>query len=262
MELIDSHAHLDDTVFDAERDAVVSRAAAAGIRAIICIGTTAATSERCLAIAAQQPLVFAAAGIQPNYTAEALAGDWERIVAMASRPRVVGIGETGLDRYWQHADFATQQDYFQRHIELARTLDLPFIVHMRDCDADVLEMLRAARKLGPLRGVMHSFTGTLDTALECLDLGMEISFAGMVTYPKSTELRRIAARIPPDRILLETDSPYLSPHPLRKQRPNEPALLVHTAAVVAEELGMQPDELGLRSVQNTLRLFSRITMAR
>ena len=141
----------------------------------------------------------------------------------SSKPGVVAIGETGLDRYWDFTPFDMQQDYFDRHLRLSQERGLPFIVHMRDCDEDILVMLREAHRRGPLNGVMHSFTGSRAMAEECLAMGLYISFAGMVTYKKSDELRAIAAAVPDDRILVETDSPYLSPEPVRKIKRNEPA---------------------------------------
>ena len=157
------------------------------------------------------------------------------------RPRVAALGETGLDRHWDYTPFDVQQDYFDRHLRLSQQTALPFIVHTRDSDADVLAILREARLRGPLAGVMHSFTGTSETAAECLELGLYISFAGMVTFKKSDDLRSVAKSIPANRILIETDSPYLSPHPLRGKR-NEPARLVHTAECLARERGVSLDE--------------------
>jgi len=252
--LIDTHAHLDQSEFDTDRAAVIERAHAAGVRQVIAIGTTAATSATCVDLAAQHANVFAAVGIQPNYCAQLQPGDWERIVELSRRPGVVAIGETGLDRYWDYAPFAAQQDYFDRHLCLAQELDLPVVIHTRECDADVLPMLRAAVARGPLRGVMHSFTGAAETARECVDLGLHISFAGMVTYKKSDALRAIAATIPEDRILIETDSPYLSPHPLRGQR-NEPAHLVHTAKCLAEARQVTLDTFAAQTTANARRLF-------
>ena len=198
---------------------------------------------------------MAAAGIQPNYTAQAEPGDWDRVVALANDPRVVGIGETGLDRYWDYSPLAVQQDYFDRHLRLSQQLSKPFIVHTRESDADVLAMLREARQRGPLAGVMHSFTGTAETAAECVELGLLISFAGMVTFKKSDGLRAVAVTIPAERILIETDSPYLSPHPLRGKR-NEPANLIHTARVLAEVRGMSIEEFSRLTMENALRLFA------
>jgi TatD DNase family protein len=252
--LIDTHAHLDQEEFNVDRAAVVERARDAGVAQIIAIGCTAESSAAVLTLAEENSMVFAAVGIQPNYTAQTQAGDWERIVELARRQKVVALGETGLDRYWDHAPFSVQQDYFDRHLRLAQELDLPVVIHTRESDADVVAMLREARARGPIRGVMHSFTGTSETAAECLALGMDISFAGMVTFKKSDELRAVVATIPADRILVETDSPYLSPHPLRGKR-NEPANVVHTARCLAEARGVPYETFAKHTTANARRLF-------
>lgn len=254
MEWFDTHAHLDQPEFAADLADVLARARQAGVRTVVAIGTTAASSAACVALAAAHEGVFCAVGIQPNYCAQAGADDWEQITALAEQPGVVALGETGLDRYWHYTPFAQQQEYFDRHLQLAQRRQLPVVIHTRDCDAEVLAMLRAARSRGPLRGVMHSFTGTAATARECVELGLHISFAGMVTYKKSTELRAVAAEVPSDRLLLETDSPYLAPQPVRGKR-NEPAYLVHTAAVVAEVRGVPLAELAVQTTANARRLF-------
>jgi TatD DNase family protein len=252
--LIDTHSHLDQEDFNADRAEVISRAVAAGVEAMIAIGVTADSSEAVVKLAAEQPTVFAAVGIQPNYCAQAQPGDWERIVALVDLPKVLAIGETGLDRYWDYTPFDVQQDYFDRHLRLSQERKLPFIVHTRESDADVVAMLREARARGPLSGVMHSFTGSAETAAECVTLGLYISFAGMVTFKKSDDLRAVAATVPADRILVETDSPYLSPHPLRGKR-NEPANVVHTARVLAEARGIGFDEFAAQTTANARRLF-------
>jgi TatD DNase family protein len=254
MPLVDTHAHLDQEEFDADRVEVIARALAAGVETIIAVGVTAASSAATVRLAAEQGAIFAAVGIQPNYCAQAEADDWDRIVALAASPKVVAIGETGLDRYWDYTPFPVQQDYFDRHIRLAQERNLPFIVHTRESDADVVAMLAAARERGPLRGVMHSFTGTAATAEECVKLGLCISFAGMVTFKKSADLRAVAATVPDDRILIETDSPYLSPHPLRGKR-NEPANLVHTARVLAEVRGISVEQFAQQTAANARALF-------
>jgi TatD DNase family protein len=254
MKLFDTHAHLDSEEFADQLSAVVERARVAGVEGIVLIGTTAVSSARCIEIAQQYDGLYAAVGIQPNHVAEAGSGDWEQIVALTSQPKVVALGETGLDRYWKQP-FEPQQDYFDRHLRLSQETGLPFVVHMRDCGPDVAGMLREARTRGPLRGVMHSFTGDLALARECLDLGLYISFAGMVTYKKSQELRQIAAQIPADRILIETDSPYLSPHPQRSVRPNEPALIVHTAQRLAEVRGVDVETFAAQTSRNARALF-------
>jgi TatD DNase family protein len=254
MTLIDTHAHLDQEEFDADRDAVIERAHAAGVEAIVAIGVTAASSLAVVELAGRHRGVYAAVGIQPNYTAQVEPGDWERILALVDRPKVVAIGETGLDRYWDYAPLDVQQDHFDRHLRLAHERDLPFVVHTRDSDAEVLAMLREARQRGPLRGVMHSFTGTAETAAECVELGLHISFAGMVTFKKSDALRAVAATVPADRILVETDSPYLAPHPLRGKR-NEPANVLHTAACLAGVRGLPAEEFAALATANARALF-------
>ena len=257
MQFFDTHAHLNDEQFDSNRDEVVARAVDASVTGIVAVGISADTSRQCVDLAAQYEIVHAAVGIQPNSCADAEAGDWDRIVELANEPGVVALGETGLDRYWDYAPFELQQDYFDRHLRLSQQLDLPFIVHMRDCEEDILEMLREARQRGPLAGVMHSYTGTTEGAAESVSLGLHISFAGMVTYKKSDALREVAKTVPDDRILIETDSPYLSPHPKRGQRPNEPALVVHTVECLADVRGVSLAEFADQTTANARRLFPR-----
>src|SRR3954454_19174247 len=174
MQLFDTHAHLDQPEFDADREAVVARARDAGIENIVSIGISVDTSAACVKLAAKYDGVHATVGMQPNYLKEAGPGDWDRVVAMLGEPGVVAIGETGLDRYWDFTPFDVQQDYFDRHIRLSQESGLPFIVHMRDCDEDILIVLREANQRGPLNGVMHSFTGSRAMADECLALGLYI----------------------------------------------------------------------------------------
>jgi TatD DNase family protein len=255
MILFDTHAHLDQPEFDADRADVIARARAAGVENMIAIGISADTSEACVKVAAEFDGVFAAVGMQPNYIAEAKPGDWERVVAMVGQPRVIAIGETGLDRHWDFTPFEVQQDYFDRHIRLSQERGLPFIVHMRDCDEDILVMLREARARGPLSAVMHSFTGGRAMAEECLEMGLYISFAGMVTFKKSTELREIAASVPADRILVETDAPYLSPEPVRKKQRNEPANVRFTAGCLADVRGETLEAFAEQTSANAKRLF-------
>jgi TatD DNase family protein len=255
MLFYDTHAHLDDEAFDAERDEVVRRAGESGVQLINAVGVTADSSAKCLSLAEQYEGVYATAGIHPNYCAQAGPGDWERVERLVDHPRVVAIGETGLDRYWDYAPFELQQDYFERHLRLSQERDKAFIVHMRDCGPDVLAMLQEAARRGPLRGVMHSFSGDAELARQCLNLGLYISFAGMVTFKKSHDLREIAASVPADRLLIETDSPYLSPEPLRGKSPNEPARVVHTAACLAEVRGVDLADLAAQTTANGRQLF-------
>jgi len=253
--LFDTHTHIDQSDFDDVRDAVVHRARAAGVSQLLAVGTTLESSRVCVELAARYEGVYAAVAIHPNYVAAADDGDWAEIERLASAPGVVAIGETGLDRHWDYTPFDLQQEYFDRHIRLAAQRDLPFIVHMRDCESDILVALRAAHLRGPLRGVMHSFTGDAALAAECVALGLHISFAGMLTFKKSVNLRETAASTPDDRLLIETDSPYLSPEPLRSMRPNEPANLIHTARRLAEVRGTTLQQLAELTTANARRLF-------
>lgn len=253
--LFDTHAHLTEAELLNQLDQVIQRAGDAGVVGIVAIGTTLETSRDCVALAAKYENVWAAVGIQPNYCGDAQPGDWQGIEQLARSPRVVAIGETGLDRYWDHTPWPVQVDYFQRHIALSHATGRPLVIHMRDCEREMLDEVARMPNAKPVRGIMHSFTGTAGGATDYLELGLDISFAGMVTYPKSTALREVAALIPADRLLIETDSPYLSPHPRRSQRPNEPSLIVHTARCLAECRGVAVDELAAVTTQNARRLF-------
>ncbi|MDA1018469.1 MAG: TatD family hydrolase [Planctomycetota bacterium] len=253
--LIDTHAHLDEQAFDPDRAETVQRAADAGVESILTIGITLRTSQAAVALANEYPSVFAVVGIQPNYAAEASPMDWAEIETLARQPKVVAIGETGLDRYWDFAPLDIQADFFTRHVQLAQELELPFVVHCRDAEADVVSQLRTLG--GPFRGVMHSFCGSTQTARECLDLGLHISFSGMLTYRKNQELRETAALIPRDRLLVETDAPYLVPHKQRKAKVkrNEPSFVVETGACLAEAQGLSFEEMATICTANAKRLF-------
>jgi len=257
LPLIDTHAHLDDERFAADLPAVLSRAEAAGVRAVLAVATTAASSRTVRGLADTYPLLWCSVGIQPNHAAEAEASDWDAVIALAEHPRVRALGETGLDRHWDFTPFAVQEEYFDRHLQLARRRQLPVVIHCREAEADVVRMLRQDfERHGPVRGVMHSFTGDQATAEACLHLGLYISFAGMVTYKSAGDLRAVAARVPLDRILVETDSPYLTPVPLRsKVQRNEPAHVVHTAACLAQVLGVPLAVFAEQSTRNAQALF-------
>ncbi len=257
MAYVDTHVHLDQEEFDGDREAVIARGRPAGVEAMVCVGISADSSLAALRLAEAHEDLYAAAGIQPNYCAQAADDDWQRIVAMADHRRVVALGETGLDGYWDYTPLELQQDYFDRHLRLAAQRGLPVVIHCREAQAELLEMLRAAR--GPLRGVLHAFSGDGATAGECVELGLYVSFAGMVTYQnkKFEPLREVAAAVPDDRILIETDSPYLVPHPLRgKQKRNEPGNMVHTARCLAELRGVTLEEFAAQTTANARRLFA------
>lgn len=257
MSLFDTHAHLDDDQLASDVAGAVERAKSAGVSRVLSVGTTAKSSLNCLKYATEFAGVWASSGIHPNHAAEAQPGDWDEIVRLSGEAKVVALGETGLDLYWRDTPLALQQDYFDRHIRLSQASGLPLVIHLRETADEILAMLREAASRGLLRGVMHSFTGTVDQASQFLDLGMHISFAGMLTFKKSDELRAVAAQIPPDRLLVETDSPYLSPEPLRGKRPNEPARVVHTAACLAEVRGVTLQAIAEQTTRSALALFSR-----
>jgi TatD DNase family protein len=254
-ELIDTHAHLDDEQFHMDLEAVLERAAAAGVSRIVTIGTTAPSSAACVALAGRYPVLGAAVGIQPNHVAQAEAAAWDEIAYLVTQPGVVAVGETGLDRHWDYTPFAQQEEYFARHLDLARQYKLPVVIHCREAEADVLRLLQEDfNRHGPVRGVMHSFTGDLATAESCLQMGLYISLAGMVTYKNAQSLRDVAAKIPLDRLLVETDSPYLAPVPVRGNR-NEPAYVAHTAMCLAAVHQLSADVLAQHATGNARMLF-------
>lgn len=252
--LVDTHCHLDDHRLRSDIDGVLARARDAGVCQVVAIGTDAKDSRSLVATLAGRPGVGVAVGIHPNDAAEAAADDWAIIEDLATRPGVVALGETGLDRYWDKTPFPLQQDYFQRHLDLAHRLGLPVVIHCRDCEADIIAQLDALKR--PVVGVLHSFTGDWAVAQEFLRLGLHISFAGMLTFANKTldPLRDAAWRVPLDRLLVETDSPYLSPHPFRG-KPNEPARVGWTAAKLAEFRGQSGDALAAATTENARRLF-------
>jgi TatD DNase family protein len=255
MPWIDTHAHLFDTRFANDLPAVLARARDAQLVKILAIGIDRESSLASLEQARTYPMLAAAVGIQPNHVAEAAADDWDTIVKLASEPHVVAIGETGLDRYWDRTPFAQQEEYFDRHLTLAHQLNKAVVIHCREAEADVVRMLKPRfEKHGPIRAVMHSFSGDAATAAACLAMGLSISFAGMVTYSTAANLRAIAKTIPPDRLLVETDCPYLAPVPKRGKR-NEPAFVVHTGECVAHERGEPASTLGESTTRNAITLF-------
>jgi TatD DNase family protein len=255
MRLFDTHAHLDDEQFRDNIEQQLAEAQTAGVVSVTSIGTTLASSQRSVELAQEYPGVYAAVGIHPNHCQEASENDWQSIRRLATEQRVVAIGETGLDRYWDYTPFDQQQTWFARHIELSYQLQKPLVIHQRDCESDMLAILAKHQQHGKVLGIMHSYCGSLEAAQQYLDWGMYISFSGMVTFKKSEALRELVREIPLDRLLIETDSPYLSPHPRRSQRPNSPALLPLTAVCIADVRGMSIKELTELTTINALRVF-------
>ena len=255
MPLFDTHAHLSSSQLKPQLDEILQNADEHNLQGITSIGTNLASSKACLELAKTHPQIYAAVGVHPNDCHQASDADWVEVQELAKHERVVAIGETGLDRYWDTVPIELQRTWFAKHIELSFETKKPLVIHMRDCDADILQMLNEHQRDGQIIGILHSFAGELATAERALELGMYISFAGMVTYKKSNDLRQIAAKIPDDRILIETDSPYLSPHPCRGTRPNQPALVRHTAECLAEVRGMTVEAFGELSTANAMRVF-------
>ncbi len=258
MRLIDTHAHLDDGRFVADLPDVLRGAADAGVERVVAVATTLSSARACLDLAARFAMLAPTVGIHPNNYAEAGPTDWDEIVKLASDPRVVALGETGLDRHWHDTPFDKQEENFSWHLELSRKTGLPVIIHSRECDADMLRILRADfDRHGSINGVMHSFSSGRETADACLAMGLYISFAGMLTYKNAADLRAVAATIPEDRVLVETDCPYLTPVPHRGQR-NEPAHVALTAACLAEVRGVSAESIGEHTTANARRLFARL----
>ena len=258
--LIDSHCHLDH-VPDDELEALLDRAQTAGVRGMVTIGTrlSAAPLNRRLTRHARPDLaIWCTIGTHPDHVADEAVPDPDQLAALASAPEVIGIGESGLDYF--HGEQAVrplQQASFQAHLRAARMADLPLVIHARDADADVAAILVEEHKAGgPFRFVLHCFSSGEALARTALSLGGYVSFSGILTFPKSEELRRIAARIPADRLLVETDSPYLAPAPRRGKR-NEPSFVGHTASVLAGVCGVEDDALGALTSRNFRRLFSK-----
>ncbi|MBO8142551.1 MAG: TatD family hydrolase [Firmicutes bacterium] len=250
--LVDTHAHLDHELFAADQHEVIQRAREAGVCYIVTIGSDVASSEAAVRLAEQYEGVWAAVGIHPHDASGGSEEAFYRIEELARHPRVVAIGEIGLDYHYDHSPRPVQREVFIRQLELARKLDLPFVVHNREADADTMAILREHGAGMP--GLLHSFAGSPDMAEECLRMGYFISTGGMVTFKKADAVREAIGRVPLDRLLLETDAPYLTPVPLRGRR-NEPAFVRHVAEFVAEWRGVSFDELARITTANACRFF-------
>jgi TatD DNase family protein len=256
MEFFDSHCHLDPMRYGEDLAAVLARARAAGVNGMTVIGTRAVDSEAAADLAAREPGLVSAAGIHPNDVHEIDPDEWDRITRLVASGGVAAIGETGLDWYRDAAPRELQRDYFDRHIRLAQKLGLPVVVHTRESIRDALDMLREAAARGPVAAVLHAFTGTAAEAAEAIEIGCHLGFAGMVTFRSAAELRGVAAAVPLERLLIETDSPFLSPEPLRGRR-NEPGHLVHTARCLAIARGEPLEKFAAATTANARRVFLR-----
>jgi TatD DNase family protein len=253
--LTDSHCHL-DYFTEAEIEGVVARAGEAGVTRLVTIGTSVPQAGAVKALAERFPNVWATVGVHPHRAAEGAMPSVEELVALADHPRVIGIGESGLDYFYDRAPRDVQQEGFRRHLRAARATGLPICIHARDADADCARILAEERAGGAFSFLMHCFSSGAELAEKAVEMGGYISFSGILTFPKSGELRALAARLPEDRLLVETDAPYLAPVPFRGQR-CEPAHTVHTARVLAETRGVSPERIAEITTANFLRLFRK-----
>jgi TatD DNase family protein len=255
--LVDSHCHLDFPDFSTELDAVVSRARAAGIGRMVTISTRVKRHAQILAIAERFSEVFCSVGTHPHYSDEELDIDSARLIAIAKHAKVVAIGEAGLDYFRNNSPRDAQEQSFREHIKAARESALPLVIHSRDCDVDMARILREESGKGAFPAVLHCFTGGRELAFTAIELGHYISFTGILTFKNSDALREIAAALPADRVMVETDAPYLAPLPFRGKR-NEPAFVTETAKVLAQTRGASDEEIARQTTENFFRLFNKV----
>ena len=254
--LVDSHCHL-DYFTPMELPEVLARAVAAGVTEMVTIGTTLVQSERLPALIEPHANLWCTVGVHPHHAAEAPIPEPEALVAMTRNPRVIGIGESGLDYFYDRSPRDVQAANFRAHIRAARLASVPLCIHARDADDDIALILKDEREHGGgFDFLLHCFSSSRRLAEAALEMGGFISFSGILTFPKSVELRAIARDVPLDRLLVETDAPYLAPVPYRGKR-NEPAWVAHTAAVLAELRGLAPADLADLTTANFRRLFRK-----
>jgi len=251
--LVDSHCHLDFPDFAPERDAVIGRAFAAGIGTMLTICTRLDQFDGVRTIAESDPRIWCSVGAHPHEAADHATLIADRLVALAAHPRVVGIGETGLDFHYDLSPHDVQERVFRAHIAASQATGLPLIIHAREADSEIAAILAAEK---PPPGVLHCFTGSRALAEAAVDLGFYISISGIVTFRNAEDLRAIVRDVPLDRLLVETDAPYLAPVPYRGKR-NEPAFVTATAAAVAALKGIEAEELAAVTTANFFRLFAK-----
>src|SRR5919106_176403 len=254
--LVDSHCHLDFPGLVEERAQVIGRAHAAGVAVMQTIGTRLSTFEQVLAIAESDPGIFCSVGVHPHQADEEGVDDPAPLVASAGHPKVIGIGESGLDYYYDNSSRAGQERSFRAHIQAARETGLPLIVHTRDADRDTIDLLRAAMAEAPLTGVIHCYSSSPELGFAAVEMGLYLGLGGVLTFKRSDELRATVCALPLDRLLLETDAPYLAPQPFRGKR-NEPAYVAHVAATLAEVKGVTLAEIETATTDNFFRLFTK-----
>jgi TatD DNase family protein len=260
VSLVDSHCHLDFDSLQEDFAGVLARAESAGIETMVTICTKLSEFPQILALTRAGANIFCSVGVHPHEADEEGVDSADALIEAAANDRVVGIGETGLDYYYMHSDQGRQQRSFRAHIEAARQTGLPLIVHARDADEDTIAILEDEYRKGAYPGVIHCFTGSKALADKAVELGFYISFSGILTFKNAKPLQAIAQDLPGNRILVETDAPYLAPVPHRGER-NEPAYVVHTAAFLAELRGQTREQTAAMTSENFYRLFSRATRA-
>lgn len=255
--LVDSHCHLDFPDFASELEAIVARARGVGIGRMVTICTRVRKHAQVLAIAEKFPDVFCSVGTHPHNAHEELDIDAAALIAISQHPKVVAIGEAGLDYHYDKSPRDAQAQGLRQHIAAARETGLPLVIHSRECDADMARILEDESGKGAFPAVLHCFTGGRDLALKAIELGHYVSFTGILTFKNSQDLRDIAAALPADRVLVETDAPYLAPLPYRGKR-NEPSYVVETAKVLAQTRGVSEDEIARQTTENFFRLFNKV----
>ena len=255
--LVDSHCHLDFPDFAAELDAVLARAKAADIGRIVSISTRVKQHAQVLKIAEKFPQVYCSVGTHPHHAHEELDISAEELIKRASHPKVVAIGEAGLDYHYDNSPRPAQEQGFRAHIAAARATQLPLVIHAREADADMARILQEESGKGAFPAVLHCFTGGRDLAFSAVALGHYVSFTGILTFKNSNDLRAIAAELPAERVLVETDAPYLAPAPYRGKR-NEPAYVVEIAKVLAETRGIAFENIARQTTDNFFRLFNKV----
>lgn len=257
MMLVDSHCHLDFPDFASELDAVVGRARAVGVGRMVTISTRVKQQDTLRGIAERFDDVFCSVGTHPHHADEELDVTADDLVQLTDHPKVVAIGEAGLDYHYDNAPRDAQERGFRTHIAAARATGLPLVIHAREADDDVARILEQETEKGAFPAVLHCFTGGRDLAMRAVALGHYVSFTGILTFKNSQALRDIAAELPPDRILVETDAPYLAPNPHRGKR-NEPSFVTETARTLASARGVSTDEIARQTTENFFRLFSKV----
>ena len=254
--LVDSHCHLDYPDYEADRAEVIARAHAAGVGVLQTICVRMGEFARVLALAESHERIYCSVGVHPHESGKEPPVRTDTLVEAAAHPKVIGIGETGLDYYYEHSDRASQQESFRRHIAASQMTGLPLIVHTRDAEDDTLAILQEAYAQQPFPILIHCFTSTQALAEAVLELGGYISISGIITFKNATTLQEVVRHVPLERLLVETDAPYLAPIPYRGKR-NEPAHVAHTNAKVAELLGIHTEDCATATTDNFFRLFTK-----